>query len=108
MPALSLKITQNIMASLKIDLFVSKYNATRYYIYKYFVGHSALMVQSLLENEKKPDVYELGVAEGIKEMLALRGFTKEKILNSTVNNLAETLQIDYYVALIIYNSARKN
>jgi hypothetical protein len=65
-------------------------------------------VQSLLENEKKPDVYELGVAEGIKEMLALRGFTKEKILNSTVSNLAETLQIDYYVALIIYNSARKN
>ena len=66
------------------------------------------MVQSLLENEKEPDDYELGVAEGIKEMLALRGFTKEKILNSTVSNLAETLQIDYYVALIIYNSARKN
>ena len=65
------------------------------------------MVQSLLENEKKPDVYELGVAEGIKEILALRGFTKEKILNSTVSNLAETLQIDYYVALIIYNSAKK-
>jgi len=65
------------------------------------------MVQSLLENERKPDVYELGVAEGIKEMLALRGFTKEKILNSTVSNLAETLQIDYYVALIIYNSAKK-
>ena len=68
---------------------------------------TASMVQSLLENEKKPDVYELGVAEGIKEMLALRGFTKEKILNSTVSNLAETLQIDYYVALIIYNSAKK-
>ena len=66
-----------------------------------------MIVQSLLENEKKPDVYELGVAEGIKEMLALRGFTKEKILNSTVSNLAETLQIDYYVALIIYNSAKK-
>ena len=65
------------------------------------------MVQSLLENENKPDVYKLGVAEGIKEMLALRGFTKEKILNSTVSNLAETLQIDYYVALIIYNSAKK-
>jgi hypothetical protein len=65
------------------------------------------MVQSLLENEKKPDVYELGVAEGIKEMLALRGFTKEKILNSTVSNLAETLKIDDYVALIIYNSAKK-
>ena len=66
------------------------------------------MVQSLLGNEKKPDVYELGIAEGIKEMLALRGFTKEKILNSTVSNLAETLQIDYYVTLIIYNSAKKN
>ena len=66
------------------------------------------MVQSLLENEKKPDVYELGVAEGTKEMLALRGFTKEKILNSTVSNLAETLQIDYYVALIIYNFGKKN
>ena len=91
-----------------MTLYVSKFNSTRYYIYKYFVGHSALMVQSLLENEKEPDVYELGVAEGIKEMLALRGFTKEKILNSTVNNLAETLQIDYYVALIIYNSAKKN
>ena len=48
------------------------------------------MVQSLLENEKKPDVYELGVAEGIKEMLALRGFTKEKIVNSTVSNLADS------------------
>ncbi|MGB8027293.1 MAG: hypothetical protein WCE95_06760 [Nitrososphaeraceae archaeon] len=47
------------------------------------------MVQSLLEYEKKPDVYKLGVAEGIKEMLALRGFTKEKIPNSTVSNLAE-------------------
>jgi hypothetical protein len=65
------------------------------------------MGQSLLENEKKLDIYELGVADGIKEMLALRGFTKEKILNSTVSNLAETLQIDYYVALIIYNSAKK-
>ena len=78
----------------------------RYYIYKYFVGHSALMGQSLLENEKKLDIYELGVADGIKEMLALRGFSKEKILNSTVSNLVETLQIDYYVALIIYNSAK--
>ena len=57
---------------------------------------------------KKPDVYELGVAEGIKEMLALRGFTKEKILNSTVSNLSETLEIDYYVALNIYNSAKKS
>ena len=65
------------------------------------------MVQSLLENEMNPDVNELGVAEGIKEMLPLKGFTKQKILNSTVSNLAETPQIDYYVALMIYSSAKK-
>ena len=47
------------------------------------------------------------VAEAIKEMLALKGLTKVKILNSTVNNLAETLQNDYYIVLIIYNSAKK-
>lgn len=77
------------------------------YIFKYFVGHSAVMDQSLLENEKKLEIHDLGIAEGIKEMLALRGFTKDKILNSTVSNLAETLHIVYYVALIIYNSAKK-
>ena len=75
--------------------------------YKYFVVHSELMVQSLLSNEKKPDIYDLGVADGIIEMLAVHGFTKDKILNTTVSNLAETLHIDYYVALIIYNSARE-
>ena len=47
------------------------------------------------------------VAEAIKEMLALKGLTKVKIFNSTVNNLAETLQNDYYIVLIIYNSAKK-
>ena len=66
-----------------------------------------LMVQSLLSNDKKPDIYELGVADGIKEMLAVHGFTKDKILNTTVSNLAESLHIDYYVALIIYNSAKE-
>jgi hypothetical protein len=45
--------------------------------YKYFVVHSQLMVQSLLSNEKKPDIYDLGVADGIKEMLAVHGFTKD-------------------------------
>ena len=64
------------MASMKLDLICCKYNATRHYIYKYFVGHSAMMGQSL-NDEKRMDIYDLGVAEGIKEMLALRGFTKE-------------------------------
>ena len=75
--------------------------------YKYFVVHSQLMAQSLLSNEKELDIYDLGVTDGIKEMLAAHGFTKDKIRNTTVSNLAETLHIDYYVALIIYNSAKE-
>ena len=75
--------------------------------YKCFVVHLQLMVQSLLGNEKKPDIYDLGVADGIKEMLAVRGFTKDKIRNTTVSNLAETLHTDYYVAFIIHNSAKE-
>lgn len=76
-------------------------------MYKYFVVHSAFVVQSLLCSEDKPDVYDLPVADGIKEMLIIRGYTREKILNTKVSSLAENLQIDYYVALLIYNSAKK-
>ena len=76
-------------------------------MYKYFVVHSAFVVQSLLGSEDKPDVYDLPVADGIKEMLIKRGYTREKILNTKVSSLAEDLQIDYYVALLIYNSAQK-
>lgn len=76
-------------------------------IYKYFVVHSGLMVQSLLGSEKKPDVYDLPIADGIKEMLVMHGFTRDKILNTMVSNMAERLHIDYYGALLIYNSAKK-
>ena len=76
-------------------------------MYKYFVVHTAFVVQSLISSEEKPDIYDLRVADGIKEMLMMRGFTRDKILNSKVSTLAETLQIDYYVALLIYNSAKK-
>ncbi|HJR85795.1 MAG TPA: hypothetical protein VJ772_10575 [Nitrososphaeraceae archaeon] len=65
------------------------------------------MVQSLLDSKQKPDVYDLPIAEGIKEMLVMRGYTRDKILNTKVSSLAENLQIDYYVALLIYNSAKK-
>ena len=61
------------------------------------------MVQSLLGSEKKPDVYDLAVADGIKEMLVMHGFTRDKILNSMVSNLAETplrlLCSTYYLQL---------
>ena len=69
--------------------------------------HSAFVVQSLLGSKEKPDINDLPVADGIKEMLINRGFTRDKILNTNVSTLAETLQIDYYVALLIYDSARK-
>ncbi|HXV88517.1 MAG TPA: hypothetical protein VD710_05410 [Nitrososphaeraceae archaeon] len=46
------------------------------------------MVQSLLGSEKKPDVYDLAIADGIKEMLVMQGFTGDKILNTMVSNLA--------------------
>jgi hypothetical protein len=65
------------------------------------------VAQPLLDSKPKPDVYDLPIAEGIKEMLVMRGYIRDKILNTKVSSLAENLQIDYYVALLIYNSAKK-
>jgi hypothetical protein len=59
----------------------------------------------LISNEINLDLYGLAVTIGIKEMLAFNGFTKEKILNTTVNNLADALDLDY-VALNIYKSTK--
>jgi hypothetical protein len=67
-------------------------------MHKYYVVHSAFVAQSLLDSEEKPDVYDLPVADGIKEMLIIRGYTREKILNTKVSSFAEKLQIDFYVA----------
>jgi len=64
-----------------------------------------LIIQALISNEKNPDLYGLAVATGIIEMLAVNGFTKEKILNRKVNNLADALHLDY-VDLNIYKSAK--
>ena len=77
-------------------------------MYKYFVAHLPhWWSQSLLANERKPDVNDLAVADDIKEILVVHGFMRDKILNTTVSNLAETLHIDYHVAPIIYNWAKK-
>jgi hypothetical protein len=76
-------------------------------MYKYFVVHRGFVVQSLLDSEQKLDVNDLPIADGIKEMLIIRGYTRDKILNTKISSLAENLQIDYYVALLIYNSAKK-
>jgi len=66
------------------------------------------VVQSLARSEERSDICDLPVADGIKEMLINRGFTRDKILNTNVSTMAETLQIDYYVALLIYDSARNS
>jgi len=55
----------------------------RYYIYKYFVGHSAMMGQSLNDE----------VAEGIKEVSPERIYQREKFINLTPSDMAETLLI---------------
>ncbi len=68
--------------------------------------NSALMVQLLLSDEEKQGIYDLGLAGGLKR-IAIHGITKDKILNTTVSNLAETLHIDNYLGLIIYFSAKE-
>jgi hypothetical protein len=39
---------------------------------KYFVVHQPLMVHSLLSNAKKPDIYDLSAADGIRDASSSR------------------------------------
>ena len=88
-------------------MFSIEIKFTKNNIFKYFVLHSAFVIQSLIGSEVRSDICDLPVADGIKEMLINRGFTRDKILTTNVSTMAETLQIDYYVALLIYDSAKK-
>ena len=63
------------------------------------------MIQALISNEKNLDFYGLAVATGIKEMLAVNGFTKEKNTQYNSKQLGRCLHLDY-VALNIYKSAK--
>jgi hypothetical protein len=51
--------------------------------------HSALIVQSLLPSNEKNQIFMIWALLMGLEMLAIHGFTKDKILNTTVSNLAE-------------------
>ena len=61
--------------------------------------------QSLPSISDVDNIDQLGVAEGLKELLLTCGLTLELLQNMSSNDLAETLGIDKYVARIIINSA---
>ena len=52
------------------------------------------------------DIMELEIADGLKELLIERGFTRHKILKIQSSQLASILGIEDYVGKIIYNAAK--
>ena len=52
------------------------------------------------------DIRELGIADGLKELLIDYGFTRQKILRIQASQLASILGIEEYVGKIIYNAAK--
>lgn len=53
------------------------------------------------------DILELGIADGLKELLIDHGFTRQKILRLQAAQLASILGIEVYVGKIIYNAAKR-
>lgn len=45
--------------------------------------------------------------EGLKESLAIHGFTRKRILKSDISDIATILGIDEYVAKIIVDAAKR-
>jgi hypothetical protein len=52
------------------------------------------------------NILELPVADGLKELLIDYGFTRQRIVRIQSTDLASILEIDDYVAKIIYNAAK--
>ena len=48
---------------------------------------------------------QLDIAEGLKELLIAHGFTLKLLQSTSLNDLAQTLGIDKYLAKIIIHSA---
>ena len=57
---------------------------------------------------KYSDILELEMADGLKELLMDYGFTRRRILKIQSSDLASMLGIDYYIAKIICNGAKRN
>ena len=58
-------------------------------------------------NERKDDIMSLDIAEGLKDLLIVHGFTIELLLSISATELSNTLGIDEYVAQIICQSANR-
>jgi hypothetical protein len=52
------------------------------------------------------DENEMGLADGIKELLAKYGLTRSKILSYSAGELSSLLNVDEYVAILILNAAK--
>jgi hypothetical protein len=52
-------------------------------------------------------INSLDIADGLKELLIKYGFTLEALSNMPSSELAESLDIDQYIAKIICSAARK-
>jgi hypothetical protein len=52
------------------------------------------------------DIMELGIADGLKELLIEYGFTCQKILRIQSSQLASILGVEDYIGKIIYNAAK--
>jgi hypothetical protein len=53
------------------------------------------------------DLEDMGIADGLKELLVEYGFTRHRILKIQPENLAAILGIEEYVARIIHNAAKR-
>jgi len=54
------------------------------------------------------DILELGIANGLKELLIDYGFTRDRILRIQSTQLAAILGIEEYVSKIICNAAKSS
>jgi len=53
-------------------------------------------------------INSLDIADGIKELLTKYGLTFEELLTMSISDLAERLSIDFYIASIICEAAKKS
>jgi hypothetical protein len=58
-------------------------------------------------NSQAHDIKSLDIAEGLKDLLIVHGFTIELLLSISATELSNTLGIDEYVAKIICQSANR-
>ena len=68
---------------------------------------SSSLVGDDTQNLQIPNINSLDIAEGLKDLLIIHGFTIELLLPISATELANTLGIDEYVAKIVCQSAHR-